>query len=635
MKKRIALFANGWNSENLNNFMNGIQASLPPETADVFVFLSHAAYGMSDDFRRSERLIYDLPNLNDFDGAIIFGPGLNFQDAIDRITNMCSKAEIPVVSIGLHVPGFKYIGVDNYVGMSDLCNHLLDEHNVKKVLFIGGSKENEDSQIREKALADAMSAHNLPFTDKDIFYSNWEMYYALGFISKHLAIPENRPDAIICANDQLAVVISLGLEDLKLEVPDDLIVTGFDFTSDSQMFYPAISSVDQHFDEMGKQAANLIMEMISGKDVPDETIIPCSFMPGESCGCSQCRNTDAIRRIYTRHIPLRNREESVRDGRFSQVEWSILGSEYYSQLGEHLGEVIYHDDRLEGPTFALLMDSRFSTLVLKEVEECPKFEFNEIMDVIVCKYEGKKIEVDKFPIRNLFPGYTGEGQNHIFTFMPLYYYSFNYGYMVMCDNLQYYGETIFRQYNDKLRRIFDSYRKNLKLNALNAQLSELMQRDALTSARNRIAYENFKATLTERFKLGDRTPFAVAMFDINDLKVINDRYGHESGDVYIKNSCKLICDIFKHSPVFRIGGDEFVAIVSNSDYPKRWELLQSLRDYIDMLAKSDLPEVNKVSIASGMAEYQSNTDTCLEDVFRRADDMMYKNKHIMKNGEIR
>ncbi len=635
MKKRIALFANGWNSENLNNFVVGIQEALPKESVDIFVFLSHGAYGMSDDFRNSEKLIYDLPNLSDFDGAIIFGPGLNFADVIEHICDMCEKAKIPVISVGLKHPGFKYIGVDNYVGMSELCNHLLDEHDVKKVLFIAGSKENADSNIRLKALEDAMAAHNLPFTESDIFYSNWEMYYALNYITELFKNSDNRPDAIICANDQLAVIISLGLEQFNLVVPDDIIVTGFDFTSDSQMFYPAISSVDQHFGQMGALSARIILECIDGKNPPEDTIIPCSFVPGESCGCSQCRNTDAVRRVYTRHIPIRQREESMRDGRFNEIEWSIMASEFYSELGEHLGEVIYHDDRLEGPTFALLMDSRFSTMVLKEIEDCPKFEFNEIMDVIVAKFEGKQVEIDKFPIRNLFPGYVGEGPNHIFTFMPMYYFSFNYGYVVMCDNLNYYGEMVFRLYYDRLRRIFDSYRKNLKLNALNAQLSELMQRDALTSSKNRIAYENYKSALTERFKLGDRTPFAVAMFDINDLKVINDRYGHESGDVYIKNSCKLICDIFKHSPVFRIGGDEFVAIVSNSDYPKRWELLQSLRDYINVLAKSDLPDVNKVSIASGMAEYQSGTDSCLEDVFRRADDMMYKNKHIMKNGEIR
>ena len=85
MKKRIAVLANGWNSENLSNFMMGIEKNVKPGSMDFFVFLSFASYGYNEINRKAEALIYELPNLKSFDAVIIFGPGLNFQDVIEKI----------------------------------------------------------------------------------------------------------------------------------------------------------------------------------------------------------------------------------------------------------------------------------------------------------------------------------------------------------------------------------------------------------------------------------------------------------------------------------------------------------------------------------------------------------------------
>ena len=82
VKKRIAVFANGWNAENLSNFMMGLEKSAKPESMDFFVFLSFASYGYNELNRKAEALVYELPDLKSFDALIIFGPGLNFQDVI-------------------------------------------------------------------------------------------------------------------------------------------------------------------------------------------------------------------------------------------------------------------------------------------------------------------------------------------------------------------------------------------------------------------------------------------------------------------------------------------------------------------------------------------------------------------------
>lgn len=79
--------------------------------------------------------------------------------------------------------------------------------------------------------------------------------------------------------------------------------------------------------------------------------------------------------------------------------------------------------------------------------------------------------------------------------------------------------------------------------------------------------------------------FAVAVFDLNDLKKVNDTLGHEAGDQYVKDSCKFICQRFKYSPVFRIGGDEFVVILEGIDYEDREEILKGFEEDIDRISE--------------------------------------------------
>ena len=117
------------------------------------------------------------------------------------------------------------------------------------------------------------------------------------------------------------------------------------------------------------------------------------------------------------------------------------------------------------------------------------------------------------------------------------------------------------------------------------------------------------------------------MLDVNNLKQINDHIGHDGGDKIIIGSCYTLCKGFSHSPVFRIGGDEFVAIIEGDDYEKRYEIYEKLR-------KNEIEVKNqKFDFAVGMATYEPGNDACFNDVFNRADQEMYLNKKAMKKNE--
>ncbi|MBO5573618.1 MAG: EAL domain-containing protein [Clostridium sp.] len=154
---------------------------------------------------------------------------------------------------------------------------------------------------------------------------------------------------------------------------------------------------------------------------------------------------------------------------------------------------------------------------------------------------------------------------------------------------------------------------------------EQANRDALTGVKNRHAYLEAEKDINEAIHLGIAQPFAVVICDVNDLKVINDTLGHNAGDQYIRSACSIVCNVFKHSPVFRIGGDEFAVILRNSDYEKREELMAELRD-----KTAEGKSRGSVPVACGMAEYEDGRDTKTADVFERADQAMYAHKKEMK-----
>lgn len=147
--------------------------------------------------------------------------------------------------------------------------------------------------------------------------------------------------------------------------------------------------------------------------------------------------------------------------------------------------------------------------------------------------------------------------------------------------------------------------------------------DALTGVKNKHAYIDVETQLNEQITLNNAPAFAVVVLDINGLKTINDSLGHKAGDDHIKKGCQIICKIFRHSPVFRIGGDEFAVIVRDGDY-----------NYIDklmsLLEESNIKNVESggVVIAGGVAKYTN--ESYVADVFEKADNNMYENKKHLK-----
>jgi diguanylate cyclase (GGDEF)-like protein len=154
--------------------------------------------------------------------------------------------------------------------------------------------------------------------------------------------------------------------------------------------------------------------------------------------------------------------------------------------------------------------------------------------------------------------------------------------------------------------------------------------DVLTNVKNRTAYAEKIEQISDILKTNPYYEFGIVGADINNLKIANDKFGHDIGDMYIKNCCSMLCEVFVHSPVYRTGGDEFSIVLEGDD----------LRDYKKLMSELDKMnrkhsaikeyEKGKAHIAMGVAIYNPETDMTVDDVMKRADEAMYANKQVEK-----
>ncbi|MBQ6376742.1 MAG: amino acid permease [Lachnospiraceae bacterium] len=164
------------------------------------------------------------------------------------------------------------------------------------------------------------------------------------------------------------------------------------------------------------------------------------------------------------------------------------------------------------------------------------------------------------------------------------------------------------------------------LNKRTRETEMIASRDSMTGVMNKLAYSMREKDLDTLINEGEAGAFSIVVCDVNGLKKINDTLGHKAGDEYIRKACTMICDIFQHSPVFRVGGDEFVAILKDRDYAVRKELMSTLQDRsIDHIG------TNEAVVSGGISDFDPEKDHSVHEVFQRADENMYATKKYLKS----
>ena len=632
-KKKIAVLSSIWTNEILYQYVSGLQEALKEENIDIIFLGCSATKGQEPAYRQGEINIFNLPDYGMFDAVCIFANSLDFPDVIGDICKKCDERNVPVFFCGKNDGVHYYISADNLYGMRQLALHVIEQHGAKDIMFIAGNKENADSNLRLNTLRDVMTEHGLTLPDDHIGYSNWTPFIAMTIVDKYLNDGNPLPDAIICANDSLAMCVCEELEKHNYKVPQDVIVTGFDNAEYAQYFDPSISSVDQHFDLIGKTTGRLILDLFAGKTVEQTTMIESEFYPSESCGCTSARNFDAIRRAIGKNHYLETLAQSMFETKLSTMERVITRKTSFGELSEALNQLNPHDREYEGSSYYFILDTDYEASIFEEDYALSRDGYPEEMQLIYSKDHGVIHQNELFQTKDLIPFYEPTSEGRSFLLLPLHENGYRLGYLVFGDKLELLKDPRhLRRYKENFTHILYRFHRDLRMAELNRRLRKINETDPLTQSLNRTAYLRRENELQKAIDSKNAEPFALAVFDINNLKKINDQYGHEAGDLYIRNCCRFLTLSFPGTSLYRVGGDEFVALLTGQTLASHTEHLKKMQASMISFSEKDLPPAEKVSIACGISVFDPSSDLTVKDIFNRADAEMYENKKKMKQN---
>lgn len=634
MRKKIAVYASGWNKEILDRVLTGMRKVPSSDNLDIFIFTCYAATGNQPHDIIGEESIYDLPDMKDFDGVIILSNNLHSTETVKKLGARAFENKVPAVSVGIKLDGISYMGIDNRTGMCQLVTHLIEDHNAKRLVYIGGTKDHPDSIERLEITKDVLKAHNLTIAEEDIYYANWGYSIIQGTVAKICDGEKGLPDAIVCANDFTALAAISTLIERNISVPEDVIVTGFDSIDMAKKFYPSISSVENDYESIGTACCEyLLSEAARDVDHPAMMTSKSRLVRCESC----CKQMESVYEKVRHNFCTINYADTLRNDMVnhvrSDVEYDIISAKDFNSLKMVLRNHYKQGHLVEGNDFHMVLDPLLLQNILEDYKNVWEPGVREKMSVMIAMRNGELLDCgdDVITRHELIPGYDTETRAQDYFFVPLNWEQYYIGYLIFVNSPWVITLNTLFTYRNGIKQALHRLRINMRLDTLNQNLYALYNKDAMTGLYNRFGYESLAVPLFEQQKLMHQ-PVMVCFLDINYMKHINDKYGHLQGDLAIAIVANAIKRHERDNWIgIRYGGDEFLIIASCSDTGEAEAIKQGILSHVkNTSVEKNLPYDLNVSCGYVLTDPYSSIS--LQDYIKQADELMYEIKRdIHKN----
>lgn len=239
-----------------------------------------------EEFVVQRNVLYDLVSPDYLDGLLIIGGTLgNFVSPAEFKEFYSRYRSLPLVNIGAELDDVPSVLVDNTHGLRNVISHLIEIHNYRRIAFICGPAGNKDAEQRYHTYIETLAAYNIPLDPTLVVPGDFLL--ASGREAIHILLDERRADfdAIVAANDNMAIGAIEVLEERGIIVPHDKAITGFDDLEVARNAVSPLTTVRQPLHEQGKQATEILLTLLAGETVPQRTVLPAATVIRQSCGC--------------------------------------------------------------------------------------------------------------------------------------------------------------------------------------------------------------------------------------------------------------------------------------------------------------------------------------------------------------
>lgn len=488
-------------------------------------------------YNHGEASIFDLINYDILDVLIIMPEAIKRDSISNEISKRAHEHGVPVICVDSTMDNCCSVTFNYSDVFEKIVRHVIEFHGCRRVNFIAGVKGNAFSEERIEAYKKVLAENGIEFEPERLGYGDfWDMP-TKGVLEKFLESSLEFPQAIICANDAMAIAACSILRERGIKVPEDVIVTGFDGIELEQYNSPRLTTAAVDNDVLGEKIINAIDHMMNGVPLPEKIEVSYTMRISQSCGC---------KKIDPREV------------------------------GDKILELYHRMNNSDGH------EQHMFSYLAKSVE-CHTVE-----------------EMAKVMAR------SGD------------YYSW------VCTNTDFLSNT--RRFINNTNQIMESFKNRQRLERANAELARIHMLDPMTGIYNRRGfYKNVRKLISKAEKQG--VGVWVFSIDMDNLKKINDLYGHNEGDKAIKAVASLMTKCTAEGGICsRFGGDEFVAVIAETDGADSFyeKVSRSIAEY-NRRSKSPYD----VSISCGYKAGKPKTLKEIDDLMKASDREMYtqKRKH--------
>lgn len=528
-----------------SNALNTIQKELFAADMDAAVFSSLMMSGNAE-FDAAENSLYDLVDLNLLDGIIIFPSSINDVPTRERlIARIKSDFNGPVVSFDSMVEGFANCLYNYKPAVDMMVSHIMDHHGAKVIDFVGGPQDDFHDAI-ERYFIEAMASRGYDIPKERIHHGiDWIGDFS-GIADE--IIGSGLPDAIMCCSDLTAVQLIEELSNRGVNIPGDVLLTGFNQKEPYGANYLNITSALRDPVTLAQNAAHFIISKIKGTEyvpLPDNDC--AQFKPGMTCGCC-APNIGELCRLSSSEMTIIQRNGI--DSYYNFMSEDLIGADTFY---DYLWKVDWYTHFLGDFTgFWLCLNNQ----VMHNAN--PDIGFTDRIN-LAYKRTSKGGTVDlmeKFPREILLPDiFQKRDRPSAFIFTTLHFLGVNYGYTVLSYGDS--GKVYNRDYVKWLRCVSSAIEKQRRHILYNDVVTEAQVRDSLTGLLNMRGYVRI---MTERCgKFNDpKKLLRILSIDVENLRGINDTYGYAEGDKVLQALGVALSGIAgENDIVVRVSGDEF------------------------------------------------------------------------------
>lgn len=581
-----------------------------------------------------EAQLFELTRYINFSGLIILTETLQNPILVQRIVEIGQSKNIPVFSIDGVVEGCYNMVMDYYDGFEQMMRHVVEEHGCRNVNMLAGFKGNALSEDRIDIYKKVLQENGIPFEEERLGYGDFWDRPTRKVMEDFLAEDRELPEAIICANDAMAITACSVLNAKGLQVPEDIIVTGFDGTKDGKYHFPVLTTCEPDYED----AVRFIIKEIKqaqekGGFTPCDYTIKFTLSKSQSCGCQPKLMHDINTVISSfakdlgdcswHNIAMNNMVASLLDKK-TVMDIAVKIPEYINMWSDNFRFACLKSDVVNFNERTKSQNTEMTTILWDYKGEFRKpgetFEISEFVphiDEIIKKGS----DIDTLVVRLLNSGkrvygYTVEGfqdlddrrlqrSNEFAMFL-----SFSIDTVLHNHELAELNENLSRAYN---------------------QIADLSILDPMTEIYNRRGFfQKLNQLIEDKTNIGKY--LYLFSIDMDGLKFINDNHGHGEGDFAITTLSRAIVQLFgKEAICSRFGGDEFTCVVIEEDrdcYLVK-EVSEKLLDCINQMAEvKEKPYPITASIGMTCEQITENMNT--ETMLLAADRLMYEDKVARK-----